>query len=145
MNRLIFVLLAFFFLACKTNQTINGNREGVWITKIALDSVNNKFIYKSKEFYRNGLPVRTWKNYLDGKLTKKEKYKKDLSAIVTYYYPNGKIEKIGKTKTEISKKEIHWFYDDVWKHFDTLGKPTHIIYYENGLAVKTDTLKANVK
>jgi len=140
-NKLILFSILAIFLNCKTNQKIDGYPHGIWITKFAIDSINNKYIFKSKEVYKKGIPIRTWKNYLDGKLTKKEKYKKDLTATVTYYYSNGKIEKKGKTRTEISKKEVHWFYQGPWKFYDTLGKPTHIIYYENGVSTKTDTIK----
>lgn len=137
-----FSLVVFFsiLLSCKTNQTIDGKRHGVWITTVALDSVNNKLICKNREVYKMDVPVRTWKYYLDGKINKKEKYKKDSTAIVTHYHENGKVEKKGKTKTIISKKETHWFYTGLWQFYDDLGKPTKVVLYEDGLAVKTDSI-----
>ncbi|WP_428223796.1 hypothetical protein [Flavobacterium sp.] len=142
MNRKIpFYLICLLFLNCKTNQTINGKREGGWITQFALDSINNKGIYKTKEYYRRGVPIRTWKVYLDGKLTKKEKYRNDSTSIVTEYYPNGKIMKSGGAKIQYSKKEIHWFYSGPWKYFDEKGKLFCIKHYENGLESKIDSIR----
>lgn len=140
---LLFAVLSISLLGCKINKTVNGFREGVWKEKYALDNQNNKLIYKSKEVYKKGMPVGTWKYYLDGKINKKERYCKDSTAIITYYYSNGKVEKKGKAKTEITLKELHWFYSGHWKFYSAEGKLDSITQYKNGIAVKTDCIKQN--
>lgn len=139
-NSILVLAISISLLNCKTNQRVDGKQHGVWIAKFPLDSINNKLFYKSKEVFNMGMPVRTWKYYMDGKITRKEKYKKDLSAQVTFYHENGKVEKKGKTKIQISDKEAHWFYDGPWDFYDETGKQTKIVHYNFGLAMKTDSI-----
>lgn len=106
---------------------MNGFNQGKWVLK---DTINNA-VYKQVAFYNKGEEVKKWKTYKDDKKYKTEKYKKGI-CLVTFYHPNGKIASKGKTKQEISKKEIHWFYDGDWFFFDENGKLIDIKIYERG-------------
>ena len=141
MKKVFLFLVLSLFVSCRINKRVNGNLHGVWITKYYLDEKNKKFLHKSREVYRAGIPIRTWKTYLDGKLVKKEKYFKDTTATVTHFYLNGKIEKKGRTKTTLNKKETHWFYEGSWEFFKDDGSKTHTTLYVNGVGVKTDSIK----
>lgn len=139
-NKILLLAICTLLLNCKTNQRVDGKQHGVWITQFPLDSLNNKMLYKSKEVFNMGMPIKTWKYFMDGKITRKEKYNKDLSAWVTFYQENGKIEKKGKTKIQISDKEIHWFYDGPWVFFNQKGEPVKKVHYYLGVATKTDSI-----
>lgn len=144
-NKLYFLFaVCLLILGCKTNQIKYGQRDGIWIEEYSLDSIKNDQNYKSKEIYHLGKPIRTWKYFKNNKLIRKESYKKDFCK-VTFYYENGKIEKTGKTKVDVSQKETHWYYDGNWMFFDTKGKLIKTIGYEYGHPMKIDSLKSNQK
>lgn len=67
---------------------------GKWITVDTLDE-----IYIVKGRYRKGNEAGTWKHYRKGVLVKKEKYHTNSSQL-TFYYPNGKIMKKGRTRLD---------------------------------------------
>ena len=121
------ILLSFF--GCKTalNQKIDKKKEGKWVEVYVQDSVE----YKSVEFYKNDLPVKKWKTFINGKLYKSEKYKNGI-CIVKSYYENGKLESKGKSKLEINETESHWFYFGEWKFYSDKGKLFQIRKYEKG-------------
>lgn len=128
MKKSIFlVLLCFLFLSCKTNQLRNKKRVGLWIEKTQIDTIEYKTIGK----YRNGEPIKTWKYLENNRVTKKEKYRKDI-CYTTFYHSNGKIASIGKTKLTTKDLEIHWFYFDEWKNLDQNGKLIKIRIYKDG-------------
>lgn len=128
MKKSIFlVLLCFLFLSCKTNQLRNKKRVGLWIEKTQIDTIE----YKTIGNYRNGEPIKTWKYLENNRVTKKEKYRKDI-CYTTFYHSNGKISSIGKTKLTAKDLEIHWFYFDEWKNFDQNGKLIKIRIYKDG-------------
>ncbi|MBY0243889.1 MAG: hypothetical protein K2Q03_00385 [Sphingobacteriaceae bacterium] len=108
----------------KRNQILNGNREGKWITIDTLD-----YIYVTKGRFRKGNEVGTWRDYCNGKLVKKEKYRKNTSSI-TYYYLNGKIMKKGKTKTDNDGLSYHWYYYGKWHFYNANGKLDSIKTYK---------------
>lgn len=115
---------------CKSkpiNQKIDKKKEGVWIDTYSQDGTD----YKSYEYYKNDLPVKKWKSYINGKIYKTEKYKNGI-CIVKSYYENGKLESKGKTKLEISDTESHWFYFGEWKFYSDKGKLFQIRKYEKG-------------
>lgn len=129
-KKIIFPILFLLLISCKsksTNQTINKKREGIWITEYELDSTK----YKSIEYYKHNIPVKTWKEYVNEKKYKKEKYKSKICK-VTFYHPNGKKESKGLTKQEISAKKSHWFYTGKWKFYSEKGKLIQIKNYEKG-------------
>lgn len=128
MKKSIFlVLLCFLFLSCKTNQLRNKKRVGLWIEKTQIDTIEYKTIGK----YRNGEPIKTWKYLENNRVTKNEKYRKDI-CYTTFYHSNGKIASFGKTKLTTKDFEIHWFYFDEWKNFDQNGKLIKIRIYKDG-------------
>ena len=129
-NLFITLSLVFCFIGCKTasiNQKENKKRIGLWIEEYSIDSTK----YKSVGKYKNGDPVKKWCYYTNGKINKKEKYRKN-KCITTYYYPNGNIQSKGKTKLVVTGAEMHWFYYGDWKYFDENGKLISTKKYENG-------------
>jgi hypothetical protein len=123
----ILIGLLFLIFGCKTNQMKNKQRVGLWIEKYSLDSLH----YKSVGKYRKGDPVRRWRYYLNNKIIKREKYKRNTS-ITRFYHENGEIRSTGKSKLETSGKNLHWFYFGDWKYFNEEGKLVKISKYGNG-------------
>ena len=120
-----------------TNQTINKKREGLWIEKNSLDSSN----YKSVGHYKNDDPIKKWHYYLDGKIIKKEKYKKSYCK-TKRYHENGKLQSKGKTVLDTSGKYAHWYYNEEWKFYDDNGKlQSRRMYQEGELKAEQNTIK----
>ena len=113
--------------SCKINQRKNHLREGRWIEKHELDSV--KYVAKGK--FRHDEEIKTWKYFANKKLVKKEVYKNGVCQVINYH-PNGKIASIGKTRSELTATERHWFYFGDWIFYDENGKIESIGYYEKG-------------
>ncbi|MBW1657283.1 hypothetical protein [Flavobacterium quisquiliarum] len=128
-RKILFAIILLSFFGCKTalNQKIDKKKEGKWVEVYVQDSVE----YKSVEFYKNDLPVKKWKTFINGKLYKSEKYKNGI-CIVKSYYENGKLESKGKSKLEINETESHWFYFGEWKFYSDKGKLFQIRKYEKG-------------
>jgi antitoxin component YwqK of YwqJK toxin-antitoxin module len=121
------ILLLF---ACKSkpiNQTINKKREGIWIEKYSQDSANYKSIGK---YYKDD-PIKKWRYYLNGKIIKKEKHKKN-NCLTKFYHENGKTQSIGTTSLDTSSKYLHWFYKGKWNYYDSKGKLIMTRTYNNG-------------
>jgi antitoxin component YwqK of YwqJK toxin-antitoxin module len=142
MRKITFLILILLFSGCKINQIKQNQRHGVWKESFSLDTINNNQNYASKEIYKLGKPIRTWKYYKNGALIRKEKYKKEF-CLVKHFYENGKLEKRGKTKFDVTEKESHWYYTDDWEFFDTNGRLQKIITYKLGQAVAVDSVFAN--
>ncbi len=124
--------------SCKTqaiNQKINKKREGLWIEKYTLDSSH----YESIGKYRRDDPVKKWRYYLNGKIIKKEKHKRNTS-ITKFYHKNGKLQSKGKSKLETGGKNLHWFYYGDWKFYDEERKLIRISKYENGKLISVEKL-----
>ncbi|WET04845.1 hypothetical protein [Flavobacterium sp. YJ01] len=140
-RKILFAIILVSFFGCKSkliNQRIDKKREGKWVDIYVQDSTE----YKSVEFYKNDLPVKKWKTFINGKLYKLEKYKNGI-CIVKSYYENGKLESKGKTKLEISETESHWFYFGEWKFYSDKGKLFQIRKYEKGELISEQ--KINIK
>lgn len=120
---IIFILISLLGCKSKINQTANNLPEGKWITTDTLD-----FIYITKGKYRKGIEVGTWKSFNNGKLVKKEKYKKNLCK-TTFYFSNGKKQKQGYTKLVIEDSLSHWFYSGKWRFYKQNGKLDSIKNY----------------
>jgi antitoxin component YwqK of YwqJK toxin-antitoxin module len=130
MRYLFISLFLLSLIGCKTvpiNQKINKKREGLWIENYAVDSAK----YQSVGKYHLDDPIKKWRYYLNGKIIKREKYKRNICATKTYF-ENGKIQSKGLTKTTTDNIEIHWFYDGEWKFFDEKGKLIITKNYSNG-------------
>ncbi|WP_433834832.1 hypothetical protein [Flavobacterium anhuiense] len=126
-------------LSCKSapiNQKIDKKKEGVWMDSYTQDGIN----YKSYEYYKNDLPVKKWKSYINGKIYKTEKYKNGV-CVVKSYYENGKLESKGKTKLETNLVETHWFYFGEWKFYSDNGKLKNIKKYDKGELISEHIIK----
>ena len=73
---------------------------GKWIEEYTLDTIQ----YKSIGRYKEGEPVKKWKYYANGKIIKKETYKKEYCK-VRFYHPNGALQAKGITKLIEKEKE----------------------------------------
>jgi len=138
-NFLLLVFCGLFFFGCESkpiNQKIDKKKEGVWIENYTQDSTT----YKSYEYYKQNLPVKKWKSYINGKIYKTEKYKNGI-CIVKSYYENGKLESKGKTKLETNSVETHWFYFGEWKFYSDKGKLTGIRIYDKGELISEKKIK----
>jgi antitoxin component YwqK of YwqJK toxin-antitoxin module len=127
---LISLLFLFVLIGCKStpiNQKINKKREGLWIENYTVDSAK----YKSVGKYYLDDPIKKWHYYLNGKIIKIEKYKRNICT-TTNYFENGKIQSKGQTKTTTDNIQIHWFYDGDWNFFDEKGKLIVTRKYNNG-------------
>ena len=134
-------LLALFFLitivGCKTNRTVNGEREGLWIEQ---NKIGNK-TYKSRGRYRAGFERKTWKYYENGQLVKKEVYK-DSVCYVTHF-KNRKKSLEGKTKMRYEGQDLHWFYTGDWIEYDSTGKPISVSTYNDGELIQEQELSSH--
>lgn len=119
-------IVAFVIGSCssKLNQTKNNKRVGKWITTDTFASV-----YTTKGRYHNGTEKGKWKYFTGDTLVKIEKYRKDICK-TTYYYPNGKIRKEGKTKFENDSIESHWYYIGKWSYYKDDGTLDSIATYK---------------
>ena len=123
-----FTILIFSFFGCKTasvNQKKDHKKEGKWVDVYVQDSVE----YKSIEYYKNDLPIKKWKTFINGKIYKTEKYKNGI-CIVKNYFENGKLESKGNTKLEVNDSTSHWFYFGNWKFYSDKGKLTELKKYK---------------
>ncbi|MBL0735906.1 hypothetical protein JI750_03340 [Flavobacterium sp. GN10] len=143
MNNLKKLFLLLFcgltLLSCKSkpiNQKIDRKKEGVWIDSYSQDGTN----YKSYEYYKNDLPVKKWKSYINGKIYKTEKYKNGV-CVVKSYYENGKLESKGKTKFETDSVQSHWFYFGEWKFYSDNRKLKNIKNYDKGELISEQNIK----
>ncbi|REG96467.1 toxin-antitoxin system YwqK family antitoxin [Flavobacterium aquicola] len=138
-NLFIILCLTLSFIGCKTasiNQKENKKRIGLWIEEYSIDSTK----YKSVGKYNNDDPVKKWRYYTNGKISKKEIYRKN-KCITTHYNPNGTIQSKGKTKLVVTGPEIHWFYYGEWKYFDENGNLISTRKYENGEFISEQKIK----
>ena len=120
-RKLLFsAIIVIGFVSCKTNQMVNHQRVGKWITVDTLDE-----IYTIKGRYRKGNEVGTWKHSRKRILVKKEKYHLNTSRL-TFYYPNGKIKKKGHTQLDHTEKEDHWYYIGDWYFYNQTTLPAEL-------------------
>jgi antitoxin component YwqK of YwqJK toxin-antitoxin module len=122
------IIVTICIVACKskTNQIVNHEREGKWVTIDTLD-----YVYTTKGSYKNGNQVGTWKHFYNGKITRKDKFKKN-KCLTRFYHPNGTIIKKGYSKTDSNDTLIHWYYSGKWRYYDPQGKPTQTLIFDKG-------------
>ncbi len=135
---LIFLLFLFALLGCKTkiNQVKNNLQEGKWVT---VDTFDYPYITKGK--YRKGVAIGNWKYFYNGKLERKEKFKKN-KCLTIFYYPNGKVKQQGYTKLDNIDNKAHWYYTDDWRYFDKNGKLTRIYTFQEGKIIDSIIVKS---
>jgi antitoxin component YwqK of YwqJK toxin-antitoxin module len=129
MFRIVVLICSILVLSCKakTNQLKNGKEHGKWIIK------SDDELWKGK--FRYGAEIGTWKSFTNGRLYKKERYKKNTSYI-EFYHANGRIKSCGKARMISDSKEIHWFYTGEWKYFNESGELTETKVYEKGVLIE---------
>jgi len=113
--------------SCKINQTKDGLKTGLWITKDGSGEEG----YKSRGRYKKGHEKGVWKYFYNDTLYQKDKYS-GMSARVRFYHPNKKIRASGKTEMDYNGKLAHWYYNGDWKYFDVQGKLVKTITYKKG-------------
>lgn len=123
-------LLLFVVVSCKINQTRDGLKTGLWISKEGDGHTG----YKSRGRYKQGRETGVWKYYYNDTLYQKDKYSGN-SARVRFYHPNKKIRASGKTQMDYDGKLAHWYYNGDWKYFDDRGNLVKIITYKKGSPV----------
>jgi antitoxin component YwqK of YwqJK toxin-antitoxin module len=126
----IYLLIIFaigWLSSCKINQTKDGLKTGLWVTKDG----NGEEGFKSRGRYKKGKEIGVWKYFYNDTLYQKDKYS-GMSARVRFYHPNKKIRASGKTEMDYNGKMAHWYYSGNWRYFDTRGKLVKTITYKKG-------------
>ena len=124
---LITVLLLFLVASCKVNQTKDGLKTGLWVSKEG----DGQTGYKSRGRYKQGREKGVWKYFYNDTLYQKDKYSGN-SARVRFYHPNKKISARGNTLMDYNGKLAHWYYNGDWKYFDVQGKLVKTVTYKKG-------------
>ena len=137
MNKISVIILLLLFTTVvnaqfwkkKINQfDDDGLRIGKWIEY--WDNAH-EHISASGRFV-NGDPVGKWKYYhYDGKRRLKFKYQNDRIK-VKYYHESGRLDHKGWARIEYTEKEIHYFWEGLWKYYSPKGKLIRIALYEGG-------------
>ncbi|HUH33356.1 MAG TPA: hypothetical protein VLZ28_05340 [Daejeonella sp.] len=127
---LLTVFALCLFASCKINQTENGLKTGLWISKDG----NGEEGYKSRGRYKKGKEKGVWKFFYNDTLYQKDRYSGN-SARVRYYHPNKKVSARGNTQMDYDGKLAHWYYTGDWKYFDVKGKLVKTVTYEKGNAI----------
>ena len=96
-----------------------GLRHGRW--KDYSDNTHKKYFSKGR--YRHDIKVGKWKYYTtDGKLEKKEKFRKHGKLMLnTYYHKNGKVSSRGKAELVIEGDMLHYYWFGEWKYYNEMG------------------------
>ncbi|MFC2106973.1 hypothetical protein ACFLRY_01430 [Bacteroidota bacterium] len=117
------------FFKKKINQfDSEGQRKGEWIEYWDKDEQH----ISAKGKFENGDPVGKWKYYhYEGKRRLKFKYQKDRIK-VKYYHESGRLDHKGWARMEYTEKEIHYFWEGLWKYYSPKGKLVRTALYENG-------------
>ena len=101
---LFFALLLLLIYSCKTNQTINHQREGKWVYK---DTVNG-ILLKSKGRYKKSIEIKTWRYFENRKLVKKEQYNDSICNITTFDQKSAERPLIGKLTPNCFGFDFGW-------------------------------------
>ncbi|MGX7667499.1 hypothetical protein [Flavobacterium pedocola] len=130
--KLAILFCSVLFLQCSINKQHKGVKTGKWVFKDTLAG----FYSKSKGRYdKMGNEKGVWKQYLDGKLYKKEKYKGPICTTILYY-PDGKIKEMGLTRTDETEQYINWYYTGDWFYFDETENLTEVKVFEKGVIIE---------
>lgn len=142
MNRFICLLALYFItivLSAQTNKYRNKLRHGLWIKYH--DSVNSKI--ESKGRYKNGLQKGKWEFYnQDGICVKKEKFKRK-KIKVELFYPNGKLQKRGIARLELTDSLYRYYFTGEWRCYNRKGELEKLEYYEKGHMIKDVLFKTS--
>lgn len=136
------LLCCFFILfligGCKTNQTINHQREGKWVYK---DTVNG-ILYKSKGRYKKTVEIKTWRYYENRKLVKIEKYQDSLCNIKTFDQ-KGRITATGQSMMVEEADGTHWYIIGEWTFYKAKRQAIGIKKYQKGELISETTIQSN--
>lgn len=136
------LLCCFFILfligGCKTNQTINHQREGKWVYK---DTVNG-ILYKSKGRYKKNVEIKTWRYYENRKLVKIEKYQDSLCNIKTFDQ-KGRITATGQSMMVEEADGTHWYIIGEWTFYNAKRQAIGIKKYQKGELISETTIQSN--
>jgi hypothetical protein len=136
------LLCGFFILfligGCKTNQTINHDREGKWVYK---DTVNG-ILYKSKGRYKKSVEIKTWRYYENRKLVKIEKYQDSICNIKTFDH-KGHITATGQSMMVEEANGTHWYIIGEWTFYNAKGQVIGIKKYQKGELISETTIQSN--
>ena len=130
--------LAVLLQSCKTNQTINHQREGKWVYK---DTVNG-ILYKSKGRYKKSVEIKTWRYYENRKLVKIEKYQDSLCNIKTFDQ-KGRITATGQSMMVEEANGTHWYIIGEWTFYNAKGQAIGIKKYQKGELISETTIQSN--
>ena len=134
------LLCCFFILfligGCKTNQTINHQREGKWVYK---DTVNG-ILYKSKGRYKKSVEIKTWRYYENRKLVKIEKYQDSLCNIKTFDY-KGRITATGQSMMVEEADGTHWYIIGEWIFYNAKGQAIGVKKYQKGELISETSIE----
>lgn len=136
-SKALLLLWLILFLQCAVNKKRDGVKVGKWVYKDTIGGIASK----SKGRYdKIGNEKGVWKQFIDGKLYKKEVYK-GVVCTTTFYYPNGKIKEMGLTRTDETQQYITWYYTGDWFYFDEDENLTEVRVFEKGRQI--EELKIN--
>ncbi len=137
MKRLTIILLLLLSVAMvnaqffkkKINQFDDeGLREGKWIEYWDKDQQH----ISARGSFKYGDQIGKWKYFhYEGKRRLKFKYQANRIK-VKYYYESGRLDHKGWARIENSEKELHYFWEGIWKYYSPKGKLIRIALYENG-------------
>jgi hypothetical protein len=130
--------LAVLLQSCKTNQTINHQREGKWVYK---DTVNG-ILYKSKGRYKKSVEIKTWRYYENRKLVKIEKYQDSLCNIKTFDQ-KGRITATGQSMMVEEADGTHWYIIGEWTFYNAKSQAIGIKKYQKGELISETTIQSN--
>ncbi len=139
MTKPILLFVLYLLCSCQVqhiNQKKDKKMHGKWIEEYTLDTIR----YQSIGRYKEGEPVKKWKYYANGKIIKKETYKKEYCK-VRFYHPNGALQAKGITKLIEKGKDIHWFYSGQWEYFDTKKDLIITRLYDKGELISEKEIK----
>lgn len=109
----------------------NEQRHGPW--REYFDAAEQHIAHKGR--YRHGAPVGRWRSFNPGgQMEHTERFHRRPQGLVTltYYYPNGQIEKIGQARYQVEPTGARFFWFGEWRQFSSTGMPLPSEWYQNG-------------
>ncbi|RPD49250.1 hypothetical protein DNI29_00145 [Hymenobacter sediminis] len=108
-----------------------GQRHGPWCEYF--DAAEQQIANKGR--YRHGTPVGRWRSFSpSGQLERKEQFhwRPRGLATLTYYHPNGQVEKTGQARYQIEPTGARFFWFGEWRCFSPAGQTLPSEWYQDG-------------